>query len=152
MELTDRLTNIVERLHQRGVEDITDQDMINKLFSALDASFDPIIAEIEERPDYEELHSVEIMKLLTIHEENMEKENEQPESSSEEGEIFSDYGSGHEEDVENQHSITREREMLAERLNNLKRQNLSLTNIPEGEPSESSRRLPPKDMKCFECK
>ena len=29
MELTDRLTNIIERLHQRGVTDITDRDVVN---------------------------------------------------------------------------------------------------------------------------
>jgi hypothetical protein len=81
MELTNCLTNIVERLHQRGVKDITDQDVINKMLSALDACFDPIIDEIKQRPDYEELHYVEIMMLLTIHEEKMEQENEQPESS-----------------------------------------------------------------------
>ena len=45
MELTDRLTNIVERLHQRGVTDITDRDVVNKLLSALDESFDRIVAE-----------------------------------------------------------------------------------------------------------
>ena len=69
MELTDRLTNIVERLHQRGVTDITDKDVVNKLLSDLDETFDPIIAEIKQRPDYEELHYVEIMTLLSLHEE-----------------------------------------------------------------------------------
>ena len=51
MELTNRLTNIVERLHQRGVTDITYRDVVNKLLSALDATFDPIVAEIRRRPD-----------------------------------------------------------------------------------------------------
>ena len=36
MELTDVLTNIVERLHQRGVKVITDQDVVNKLLITLD--------------------------------------------------------------------------------------------------------------------
>mgnify|MGYP007071361011 CR=1 FL=1 len=108
MELTDRLTNIVERLHQRGVTDITDRDVVNKLLSALDESFDPIVAEIKQRLDYEEFHYVEVMTLLLIHEEKMELENADQESSSEsEGEILSHYGSSEEEeDVENQHTIT----------------------------------------------
>jgi hypothetical protein len=75
MELTGRLTNIVERLHQLGVTDITDRDVVNKMLSALDATFNPIIAEIKQRPDYEELHYVEVMTLLSLHEENMELEN-----------------------------------------------------------------------------
>ena len=69
MELTDRLTNIVERLHQWGVTDITDKDVVNKLLSALDATFHPIIAELKQRPDFEELHYVEVMTLLSLHEE-----------------------------------------------------------------------------------
>ena len=36
MELTDVLTNIVERLQQRGVKVITDQDVVNKLLITLD--------------------------------------------------------------------------------------------------------------------
>ena len=154
MELTDRLTNIVETLHQRGVTDITDRDVVNKLLSALDATFDPIVAEIKQRPDYEELHYVEIMKLLSIHEEKMELENADQESSSEgEGEILYHYGgSQEEEDVENQHTITRELEMLTERLSDLRRQNLCLTNDDEFDLPESSRKLPPKEMKCFKCK
>lgn len=97
MEITDRLTNIVDRLRQWGIEDITDHDVINKLFSALDETFDLVVSEIKARPDFEELHSVEIMTLLTIHEKKMEMENSQSESSlDEEWEIFSDYGSGHE--------------------------------------------------------
>ena len=68
MELTDRLANIVERLHQQGVTDITDRDVVNKLLSALDATFDRTVAEIKQRPDYEELHYVEVMSLLSIHE------------------------------------------------------------------------------------
>jgi hypothetical protein len=51
MELTDRLTNIVERLHQRRVTDITDRDVVDKLLSALDASFDQIVVEIKQRLD-----------------------------------------------------------------------------------------------------
>jgi len=156
MELTDRLTNIVERLHQRGVTDITDRDVVNKLLSALDATFNPIIAEIKQRPDYEELHYVEVMTLLSLHEEKMELENADQESSSEgEGEILSHYGSSQEEeeeDVENQHTITRELEMLTERLGDLRRQNLCLTNDDEVDLPESSRKLPPKEMKCFKCK
>jgi hypothetical protein len=154
MELTDRLTNIVERLHQRGVTDITDRDVVNKLLSALDATFDPIVAEIKQRPDYEELHYVEVMTLLSLHEEKMELENADQESSSEsEGEILSHYGSEQEEeDVENQHSITRELEMLTERLRDLRRQNLRLTNDDNVDLFGSSRKLPPKEIKCFKCK
>jgi hypothetical protein len=153
MELTDRLTNIVERLHQRRVTDITDRDVVNKLLSVLDATFDPIVAEIKQRPDYEELHYVEVMTLLSIQEEKMELENGHQESSSEsEGEILSHYGSSQEEDVENQHSITRELEMLTERLADLRGQNLCLTNDDEVDLPESSRRLPPKEIKCFKCK
>ena len=108
MELIDRLANIVERLHQWRVADITDRDVVNKLLSALDSTFDPVVAEIKQRPDYEELHYVKVMTLLSIHEEKMELENVDQESSSEsEGEILSHYGSSQEEDVENQHTITR---------------------------------------------
>ena len=95
------------------------------------------------------------MTLLSIHEEKMELENANQESSSEsEGEILSHYGSSEEEeDVKNQHSITRELEMLTQRLSDLKRHNLYLTNYDEPDKPESSRRrLPPKDMKCFKCK
>jgi hypothetical protein len=155
MELTDRLTNIVERFHQRGVTDITDRDVVNKLLSTLDSTFDPIVAEIKQRPEYEELHYVEIMTLLSLHEEKMELENANQESSSEgEGEILSHCGSEQEEeDIENQHTITRELEMLTERLSDLRRQNLCLTNDDEFDlPESSRRRLPPKDMKCFKCK
>ena len=150
MEPTNCLSNILERLHQHGVKYITDQDVINKTLSALDACFDPIVPKIKQRPDYEELHYVEIMTLLTIHEEKMEQENEQPKSSSEsEGEILSNYDSSHEEeDVENQHSVTRKLEMLTECLNNLRRQNIYLTNADEDDPSESSRRLTQKEMEC----
>ena len=81
MELTDWLTNIVERLHQRRVTDIIDRYVVNKLLSAFDATFDPIIVVIKQRPDYEELHYVEIMTLLSIHEEKMELENADQESS-----------------------------------------------------------------------
>ena len=54
------------------------------------------------------------MTLLSIHEEKIELENGDQESSLEsEGEILSHYGSSHEEeDAENQHTITRELEML----------------------------------------
>src|SRR3989337_2057819 len=155
MELTDRLTNIVERLHQRGVTDITDRDVVNKLLNSLDATFDPIIAEIKQRPDYEELRYVEVMTLLSIHEEKMELENTNQESSSEsDGEILSHYGSSkEEEDIKNQHTITQELEMLTQRLSDLKRHNLYLVNDEEFHAPESSRRrLPPKDMKCFKCK
>jgi hypothetical protein len=49
------------------------------------------------------------MTLLSIHEEKMELENGNQESSSEsEGEIISQYGSSQEEDVENQHTVTRD--------------------------------------------
>jgi hypothetical protein len=154
MELTDRLTNIVERLHQQGVTDITDRDVVNKLLSALDATFDPIVAEIKQRPDYEELHYIEVMTLLSLHEEKMELENADQESSSEgEGEILSHYGSEQEEeDVENQHTITRELEMLTERLRDLRRQNLQFTNDDNVDLFGSSRKLPPKEIKCFKCK
>ena len=150
MELTDQLTNIVERLHQQGVTDITDRDVVNKLLSALDESFDPIVDEIKQRLDYEQLHYVEVITLLSIHEEKMELENTDQESSSEsEGEILSHYGSSQEEDVENQHTITRGLEMLTKRLIDLRRQNLCLTNDDEFDLPESSRRLPPKETKCL---
>jgi hypothetical protein len=128
--------------------------VVNKLLSALDATFDPIVAEIKQRPDYEELHYVEVMTLLSLHEERMELENADQESSSEgEGEILSHYGSEQEEeDVENQHSITRELEMLTERLRDLRRQNLQLTNDDNVDLFGSSRKLPPKEIKCFKCK
>ena len=91
---------------------------------------------------------------MSIHEEKMELENADQESSSEsEGEILSNYGSSHEEeDVENQHTIARELEMLTERLSDLRRHNLCLTNDDEFDLPESSRRLPPKEMKCLKCK
>ena len=45
MELIDRLTNIVDILHQRGAKRITDRDVVDKLLNTLDATFDPIVAE-----------------------------------------------------------------------------------------------------------
>ena len=76
--------------------------MVNKLLSALGETFDPIIAEIKQRPDYQELHYVGVMTLLSIHEEKMELENADQESSSEEEwEILKNYGSSHEEDIDN---------------------------------------------------
>ena len=42
--------------------------------------------------------------------------------------------------------------MLTERLSDLRRQNLCLTNDDEFDLPESSRKLPPKEMKCFKCK
>ena len=45
-----------------------------------------------------------------------------------------------------------ELEMLTERLSDLKRQNLCLTNDDELDMPESSRKLPLKEMKCFKCK
>ena len=121
MELTDQLTNLVERLHQRGVTDITYRDVVKKLLSDLDALFDSIAAEIKQKPYFKELHYVEIMNMLTIHEEKLELENGQPDTSSvSEGEILSHCSSSQdeEEDVENQHPITKELEMLTERVNN----------------------------------
>ena len=81
MELVDRLTNIVKRLHQRGVTDITNRYVVNKLLSSLDESFDSIVPEIKQRPDYEELHYDEVMTLLSIHDEKVELENANQESS-----------------------------------------------------------------------
>nr|XP_020198201.1 uncharacterized protein LOC109784009 [Aegilops tauschii subsp. strangulata] len=94
------------------------------------------------------------MTLLSVQEEKMELENANQESSSKsEGEILSHYGSSKEEDVENQHTITQEFEMLTQRLSDLKKQNRYLTNDDKHDAPESSRRrLPPKDMKCFQCK
>ena len=61
------------------------------------------------------------MTLLSIHEEKMELENANQESSENEGEILSHYGSfEEEEDVENQHTVTQELEMLTRRLSDLK--------------------------------
>ena len=42
--------------------------------------------------------------------------------------------------------------MLTERLSDLRRQNLCLINDDEFDLPESSRKLPPKEMKCFKCK
>jgi hypothetical protein len=132
MELTDRLSNLVERLHQRGVEYITDQNVVEKYLKSLDDSFDPIVAKIKEKPDYEDLQSAKIMELLVIHEELLEKEKGQSNSSSEEeGEILSDYDSSHNEDYENRHTITRDLEIPIECLNTLRRKNLSLPRSPE---------------------
>ena len=41
------------------------------------------MSNIKQRPDYEEIHYVEVMTLLSIHEENMELENSNQEPSSE---------------------------------------------------------------------
>ena len=84
----------------------------------------------------------------------MELENADQESSSEgEGEILSNYGSSHEEEyIENQHTITGELEMLTQRLSDLRRHNLYLTDDDEPDLPESSRRLSPKEMKCLKCK
>ena len=85
----------------------------------------------------------------------MELENADQEYSSEgEGEILSHCGSSpeEEEDVENQHTSTRELEMLTQWLSDLRRQNLYLVNDDEDEVLESARQLPPKEMKCFKCK
>ena len=100
MELTDRLSNIVERLQQKGVEDISDHDAVEKLLQSLDDSFDSLVATIKERSDYENLRLDEVMELLIVHEEQLEKERGQADSSSEEeGEILSDYGSSNEERI-----------------------------------------------------
>jgi hypothetical protein len=48
--------------------------VVDKLLNTLDTSFDTIVAEIKEIPDFEELHYVEVMTLLSIHEEKMELE------------------------------------------------------------------------------
>src|SRR3989337_3578128 len=123
MDLTDCLASIVERLQQRGFDEISDRDIVDKILDSLDESYATVISEIKERPDFEELHYAEIMTLLTIHEEKFGLANPLPRYSSEEGEVLSDYGSSHEskeheeEDVENQHSIQREMEILTERLN-----------------------------------
>ena len=92
--------------------------------------------------------------MLSIHEEKMELENANQESSSEsDEEFFSHYGSFEEEDVKNQHTITRELEILTQRLSDIKRQNLCHTNDDKFDvPELSRRRLPHKDMKCFKCK
>jgi hypothetical protein len=130
---------------------------VDKLLDSLDESYATIISEIKERPDFEELHYAEIMTLLSIHEEKFGLGNPLPRYSSEEGEIFSDYGSSHEseeheeEDVENQHSIQRGMEILTERLSQLRSRNLQLTNSLEANET-SSRRLPPMDTKCYKCK
>ena len=124
--------------------DIINRDVVNKLLSTLDRTFNSIIAEIKKIPDYEELHYVEVMMPLSIHEEKKELENADEESTSvSEGEILSNYGSSHdeEEDIENQHTTTRELEMITERLSDLRRQNLCLTNDDEFDLPESSRRL-----------
>ena len=56
MELTDRLSSIVERLRQRGFDKISDLDIVDKILDSLDESYATIISEIKERPDFEELH------------------------------------------------------------------------------------------------
>ena len=53
---------------------MTDRDVVNKLLSALDETFDPIVAKIKQIPYYEELHYVEVMALLSIHEGKVELE------------------------------------------------------------------------------
>jgi hypothetical protein len=73
------------------------------------------------------------MTLLSLHEEKNELENaDQVSSSKSEEEILSNYGSSQEEeDVENQQSITKELEMLTQRLSDLRRHNLYLMNDDE---------------------
>lgn len=93
------------------------------------------------------------MELLIVHEEQLEKERGQADSSSEdEGEILSDYGNSNEEEYENQHTITRDLEMLTERLNSLRRRNMCLTRSPKDDSTSSSRRLPPLEISCYKCK
>ena len=61
-----------------------------------------------------------MMELLVMYEELLEKEKGKSNSSlEEEGQILSDCGSSHEEDYQNQHTITRDSEMLTKHLNNL---------------------------------
>ena len=74
MELTDRLSSIIEQLPQRGVEDISDHDVVEKLLQSLDNSFNSLVVTIKERSDYENLHSAEVMELLIDHEEQLETE------------------------------------------------------------------------------
>lgn len=94
------------------------------------------------------------MKLLNIHEEDLEKEGGQDDSSSNgEGEILSNYGSLDEEnEYVNQHTITRYLEILTERLNALRRHNLCLTRPSEDDAPDTSRRVRPQDISCFKCK
>ena len=128
MDLKDHLSNLVQRLHQCGVEYITDQDAVEKLLKSLDDSFDPIVAKIKERPDYGDLQPVGIMELLVIHEELLGKEKGQSDSSSkEEGKILSNYGSSHEEQYENRHTIIRDLEIPNGCLNTPRRQKLCLS-------------------------
>ena len=42
--------------------------------------------------------------------------------------------------------------MLKERLSDVRRQNLCLTNDDEFDLPKSLRKLPPKEIKCFKCK
>jgi hypothetical protein len=93
------------------------------------------------------------MEILIVHEQQLEKERGQADSSIEvEGEILSDYGSSNEEDYEHQHTITRDLETLAERLNSFRRQNPCLSRSPEDDSISSSRRLLHLEISCYKCK
>jgi hypothetical protein len=48
MELTDRLSSIIERLRQRGVKDISDNDVVGKLLQSLNYSFNSLVETIIE--------------------------------------------------------------------------------------------------------
>lgn len=123
---------------------------MERLLASHDESFDPMITTIKERPDYEVLQLVDVMKLLNAQEEEFEKE-QSDSSSEEEGEILSNYGSSNEEEYENQHTITRDLDALTERLNELRRHNMCLARSDK-EESGQSRRLPPLDICCYKCK
>ena len=48
MELTDRLSSIVDHLRQRGFDKISDRDVVDKLLDSLNKSYATVIFEIKE--------------------------------------------------------------------------------------------------------
>lgn len=114
---------------------------------------------IKERPEYGSLSSAEIMELLISHEELEEKKESESDLNSlenlaldDEAEILPDYEGSVDEEFKNSNSITRELELLSERVNSLRQKNMYQGMSLEDNYMLSSGPKPPCDISCFKCK
>ena len=64
----DRLTDISNELQELGATDITDHEVVKKLLSSLDDSFEILTLMIQERPDFKTLDPADILERLNAHE------------------------------------------------------------------------------------
>ena len=72
-ETFDRLSDILNELQGLGAKDITDHEVVKKLLTSLDSSFDTLVLMIKERPNFKLLDSADIMVRLNTHEEQEEE-------------------------------------------------------------------------------